>query len=395
MDTQRGALGGRAAITLTTLVGVLSIATGIANIGTNARLGILASVIPSWLSQIAGFSGVVTGFVLLVSAVGLRRGLRLAWYTTIVLFPVSAIQGIVQSSPFSVPLVVLSIVSLPTVLLNRRQFDRRLSLNTVQSAALLAIVGTLLYGSVGAYALRSEFAGISGVTDAIYFTLVTASTVGYGDVTPRTPMARFFGMTVIVIGTASFATAVGAVLAPAIEARLANTLGRMKENTFELLEDHVIVLGYGDLTEPLLEEFGDQPLVLVVNDQDTAAEFRRRGYDVQTGDPGDEDVLESVGIDTAQAVVAATNSDGDDALAILTARQLNQRVRIVGAATDRENVEKLRRAGAETVISPHTIGAHLLVQSALGDNRVEAIADRILDDTDDREHETEDNRTGE
>lgn len=372
-------LGGRAAILLTGAVGVVSIATGIANIGTTTQLGVLSAYIPTAIQQTAGFTGTITGFLMLLGAFGLTRRFRAAWYSSMILFPVTAIQGLVQSSPLSLPLVVLSMISLPTVYLNRRRFDRPMSLSPTQTAALVAILGVQLYGTVGAFALREQFGGVDGLTDAFYFTLITASTVGYGDVTPQTPFARLFGMTVVVLGTTSFAAALGSVLGPAIEARLANTLGRMSETRFDLLEDHVIILGYGDLTEPLLDELGDVEIVVVTPDPDRAATLRQRGLKVQAGDPSNEEVLESVGIENAKAVMAATNDDGADALSILTAHQLNPGLRIVAAATDRENVEKLRRAGAETVISPQVIGAHLLVQSALGEAEVEAKADRLLE----------------
>ena len=380
MAQPRGVLGGRAAILLTAAVGVLSIVTGIANIGTTAELGFLVSVIPRSVSQTAGFTGTLTGFLMLLGSAGLSRRLRMAWYATMVLLPVTAVQGLVQSSPLSVPLVVLSLVSLPTVYLNRRRFDKPVTLTPIQSAALVAIVGVQVYGSVGAYALRDQFTGLTDLTDAFYYTLVTASTVGYGDVTPQTPIARLFGMTVVVLGTASFAAAIGVVLGPAIEARLASTLGRMTETRYDLLEDHIIILGYGDLTEPLLDELGDAAHVIVVPDSERAAELRQRGFNVQTGEPSNEDTLEQVGIGTARAALAATNQDGEDALSILTAHQQNPNLRIVAAATERENMEKLRRAGATTVISPQVIGAHLLVQSALGDTSVEAVAERLLDD---------------
>ena len=101
--------------------------------------------------------------------------------------------------------------------------------------------------------------------------------------------------------------------------------------------------------------------------------------DTATDDPSDEAPLERVGIHDAKAVVAATNDDAQDALSILTARALNPDINIVAAATDRENVEKLRRAGADTVISPAVIGGHLLVQSALGREGMENVANHLLD----------------
>ncbi len=76
----------------------------------------------------------------------------------------------------------------------------------------------------------------------------------------------------------------------------------------------------------------------------------------------------------------ATDTDAEDALTVLTVKQLRPDVRIVSAATDRENVVKLKRAGADTVISPATIGGRLMVQSALGRDDTEDAAEKLLDD---------------
>ena len=114
-------------------------------------------------------------------------------------------------------------------------------------------------------------------------------------------------------------------------------------------------------------------------DNEEAVRLQQRDIPVLTDDPSDEAPLDRAGIHDATAVVAATNNDAQDALAILTARSLNPDLNIVAAATDRENVEKLRRAGADTVISPAVIGGHLLVQSALGQEGMENVADHLLD----------------
>lgn len=379
MDWSRDWLSARATTVLPTLVAVLSFVTGVANITTPLG-GALGTLIPPSFQQAAGFTGALTGFTLLVSIVGLRRRLRIGWYLTLVLLPVSALQGVVQSSPLSAPLVVLSLVSLPTLLVNRRRFDNAIDLSTTQLAAGAALLGAQVYGTVGTWALREEFNGVDTLTDAFYYTLVTASTVGYGDVTPQSEAATLFGMSVVVIGTASFAIALGSLLGPAIEKRFSEVLGNMSEAQLDLLENHVVVLGYGDLTEPILEELIDATeFVVVTPDQEKAARLQQRDISVLTDDPSDEAPLERVGIDGAQAVVAATNDDAQDALSILTARAMNPDINIVAAATDRENAEKLRRAGADTVISPAVIGGHLLVQSALGRAGMEHVADHLLD----------------
>ncbi|WP_256296590.1 NAD-binding protein [Haloarchaeobius salinus] len=379
--------GARLTVTLTGVSAVLSIATGIANIGAG-RTGPLSPYVPEAVQQTAGFTGTMTGFLLLLSAYALRRRRRGALYSALLLLPLTAIQGVIQSSLYSYPLVVVSVVALPGLLLNRKRFDRKFSLSTSQLAAGLILASVQVYGTVGAYALRDEFPAIregsAGLVDAFYYTIVTASTVGYGDVTPgpTSTQGKLFGLSVVVLGVVSFTVALGTLLAPLLEARFQRALGRMTETQLDLLEDHVIVLGYGDLTEPILNELTDVgvPFVVIVPDQARAAELSDRGMNVITADPSDEDPLRRAQLADATAVVTATNNDAEDALAVLTARQLRPDVRIVAAATDRENVKKLKRAGADTVISPAAIGGHLLVESALGRADTEDVAGKILGD---------------
>ncbi|WP_435070115.1 NAD-binding protein [Haloplanus sp. C73] len=375
-------LGVRAAVGLTLLAGALSMVTGIVHMGSPVGRP-LVSFVPPVARATAGFTGTLTGFLLLGSALGLRRGLRAAWYSTLGLLVVSAGQGLIQASETSIPLVVLSVLALPAVALNRRRFDRTVDFSASQIAAFLALGGSQVYITTGAYALREQFGGINTLVDALYFAIVTSSTVGYGDITPQTAVARLFAISALVVGTASFAIALGVLLTPAIEARLVKALGKMTQSELDLLDDHVLVLGYGDLTEALVQELsGKSQFLVVVPDEDLSRRLSERGVDTLVGDSSDESTLRRVHVEEARAVVTATNDDGADALAVLTARQLAPDVHIVAAATQRENVDKLRRAGADTVISPASIGSHLLAESALGGRDVdtEAVADRLLDE---------------
>lgn len=149
-------LGPRVTVGLTMAVALLSVITGIANISTQSVVGPLATVIPIQIQRTAGFTGVLTGFLMIGSALGLRRGLRVAWYSTVALLPLTALQGLLQSSPLSAPLVILSVLAMPNALYNRGRFTRSLSLSTSQLAAVAAIVGVQIYGTVGAYALRED-----------------------------------------------------------------------------------------------------------------------------------------------------------------------------------------------------------------------------------------------
>jgi voltage-gated potassium channel len=378
---------GRAAVAVTLTVAALSVGVGILGIiDPTANFGPLADHIPPAISQTAGFTGALTGFLMAMSAFGLRRGLRAAWYSTMVLLPVTAVQGLVQASPYSVPLVALSVLSFPLLAVARGRFDQPISLTTSQLAAGGALFGVQAYGTIGTYALRGErgFADISTMLDAFYYSLVTSSTVGYGDITPVTQEARLFSLSVVVLGTASFAIALTALLGPALEARFASALGRMTQSDLESLDGHVVVAGYGDLTEPILTELAarNREFVVLTNDDRDVPMLRGRNLNVLVADPADDDSLQRAGVDRARAVVTATNDDGEDALVILTIRENHQDVRVVAAATDQENEAKLRRAGADTVISPAVIGGRLLARSALGDQTAEQEAADVGDETD-------------
>jgi len=189
-----------------------------------------------------------------------------------------------------------------------------------------------------------------------------------------------FTMSVLILGVASFGIAIGALVGPLIQDRISRTLGKMTDSQLQLLDEHLLVLGYGELTEPIVDELADtgREFVVVTNDQEAATALRNRDMPVVSGDPSDEDPLRRAKIDRAAATLVATNHDAEDALTVLTARQLAPEMRIVAAATDRENVKKLERAGADAVISPAQLGGHLLVRSALGSDE-SGLIDRILE----------------
>lgn len=369
------------AVALTAVIGVISVVTGVVSLSYQPYVTPLAAYIPDTVRSVVSLTGAFTGFAMLLSAWGLSHRLRAAWYTSLALLPVTALQGVAQSNVLSVPLVVLSFLAVPGVAASRSRFSRRLTLDQGQWAAVGALASALVYGTVGSYALRDGFANVGTPVDALYYTVITVSTVGYGDAVPTTQLARTFSVSFVVVGTASFAFALGSLVTPAIEARLSKALGRMTELQLESLEDHVVVLGFTGETGPILEELeGAAEFVVLTSDNDAASRLRDRGHMVVTANPSNESALGQARIEDAKAVVAATDDDAEDALAVLTARQMNPDVRIVVSAAAEENVGRLRRAGADTVISPASIVGALLVESALTGEDTGTVADEVLED---------------
>jgi voltage-gated potassium channel len=369
-------------VRLTYVVAALSVVVGVLNASVDfGGLGPVGALLSQSDRTVLNYTGALSGLALAVSTVAMQRGFRLGWLATVVFLLGTTIQGFFQARVLSLPLTVLSLLSLLLVVRNRRRFHRRFELTAAQRVAGGILLASQLYITVGSYSLRAQFGGIDSLGDAFYFAVVTSATVGYGDIIPTTSFARFFAVSAIFVGAGSFAGALGALLQPSLENLFRRSQGRMIESQFQTLEDHVLVLGHGELTESILEGFHDEPSVLVVTDDETVDEqFTAGGVTVYRADPTDDDVLRTARIGTARAVIVASQQDGPGALAILTARQLNPDVRIVAAATHRENVAKMKRAGADVVISPTNLGGRLLTASALGEVDAEALEQQLLGD---------------
>lgn len=360
--------GAKTTVLLTGAVAVLAFVTGLSHLSlaTVPLDGPLTAFLPAEASTVVRLAGVLLAFLLAVVTVGLRRRNRVAWRAALVLLPVATLLPLVTAQPTDVLLLGLSLVALPLVVRNRARFDQALDLSPFQVAAVAAFLAVQVYGTLGAYVLRAQYNGIETVTDAFYYIVVTGTTVGYGDATPATPEAKLFTLSVLIIGTAAFATAFGALLVPALESRITAAFGNMTASELSLLEDHVVVLGYGDLTEPLLDELATTDVLVVTPDPDTAAALQDRGVDVLTADPTDTEALRDARVDTARGVVATADDDARNTLAVLAARQVSPDVRVVTVASDQRHVDKLKEVGADEVVSPAVIGGRLLGRSVLG-----------------------------
>jgi voltage-gated potassium channel len=367
----------KTSVVVTGAIAVLSFVTGLSKLSgeTVALDGPLAVLVPQ-IAPAARFAGVVFAFLLAGITVGLQSRKRLAWYAAVAVLPLVALLPLTTLQRTDIPLFVLVVAALPLLVANRGTFDQRIELSSLQIAALSAVGGVFVYGTIGSYALRSQFGELVTWGDAVYYVIITIATVGYGDITPLTAEAKWFSLSVVLFGTGAFTAAVGSLVVPAIESRMAAAFGNMTPSELTLLDDHVLILGYSDITDSLLDELaGETDVVVVTDDSEEAADLNDRDVNVLTDDPTDEAALRDARIEDASGVVVGTRDDAQDVLAILAAKTANPDVRVVAAANEDKNVSKLREVGADEVISPTVIGGRILGRSVLDEQPAHSLFD--------------------
>ncbi|WP_247002089.1 NAD-binding protein [Halosolutus gelatinilyticus] len=355
--------GGRVAIWIVVTVALTSIVTSLVAIVTGPTIratGTLGTV-----QSIAEFSGAVIGFVLLVAAWGMRRGYRLAYVAAAGLVVLAAGHGVVQFRLQSVPLVVIGSGGFVVLLLTSDQFTRSSSLSGAQLGSLVSFVGVLCYGTVGAYALRDEFAELQTVVDAIYFTLVTASTVGYGDVHPTGYAARLFAISLVLLGPATVAVVVGSLLGPAVERYFTRVEQRAKVNLDSEHPRTVVVLGYDETAAPIVAELARRnATVRVVTTDADAVPTDDLDVDVLAGDPTEDRTLDRAGLDDAELVLAATADAAKNSYAVISARERTDARIVAFSDPGRENA--LERAGADAALAPEDLVVQATIGAAIG-----------------------------
>jgi voltage-gated potassium channel len=352
--------GGHTAVRIVVAVALVSVATSVAAILTDPALEATGPI--GGLQTAAEFSGTVVGFALLVTAWGMRRGYRLAYVAAASFIVLAAAHGIAQFRLASIPLVVLSLGGLAVLVLTSDRFTRStgVSLTPTQLGALVALVGILCYGTAGAYALRDEFAELETVVDAVYFTLATATTVGYGDIHPTTEAARLFAVSLLLLGPTTVAVAAGSLFGPAIEAKLA-TAGR-RVTAHRDGTDRVAVLGLDEITAPVVERLAERTAVTVVTNDAERLRTLPEAVDGRVGDPTDERTLERAALGECDAVLVAAGKGPD---AVLAARAtIDARARVIAVADGSTAPELEGRA--DVVIDPKLVAVDATMAATLG-----------------------------
>lgn len=220
----------------------------------------------------------------------------------------------------------------------------------------LLLTGVLLFGSSG-YMLIED----STFLDGLYMTMITISTVGYGEIVHLSPAGQYFTMVLILSGVGLVMFIFGEMTRVIVEGGLQSVYGRMqmKKKVAELRK-HYIICGFGRIGKvitKLLHEDG-KPFVVIDNDPTELDRLTELGYLFLEGEASDDELLMKAGVREAQALIAVVSSDADNVYTSLSARGLNPNLFIMARSSGESGVEiKLLRAGADKVISPYYIGA--------------------------------------
>ena len=204
--------------------------------------------------------------------------------------------------------------------------------------------------------------------DALYMTVITMGGVGYREVYPLTQVGQVWTMLVIVSGVGALGFAVITVTDFMVEGHFSGILeGRRMDKRIAGLSGHSVVAGLGRVGKVVADEFTAHgaPFVVIDTSEEALACARENGWAWISGDATEESTLRAAGIERATSLVAALDSDAANVFATLTARGIAPALMIVARATTPTAEDKLRRAGADRVITPTEIGGRRMASMVM------------------------------
>lgn len=225
--------------------------------------------------------------------------------------------------------------------------------------AIALIIAITFIGIIGFVLIEGY-----GFFDAFYMTIITIATVGFQEVHPLSDAGRLFTSVLIITSFGTFAFAVTAISQYVIDGELNSYFRNLRvTNEIKKLENHVIICGYGRNGKQAAHVLKNhnQRFVVIEKKRDVIAGMNQKYRElVLEGDSTRDEVLESVGISKARALITTLPIDADNLFIVLSARALNPKLIIISRASDDNTDKKLKVAGANNVIMPDKIGgAHM------------------------------------
>ena len=250
------------------------------------------------------------------------------------------------------------------------------------SSGLILIIALLIYGIVG-----SIFIMDLNLVDSIYYSVITMTTVGYGDYMPTTGIQKIFATTLALGGVALLAYVFNIILTNVQEKMTEYSKGARKLKAIEVMEDYYIICGYGRVGKVVFNELTqrNQNVIVIDKDKDACDSIEESENVVVINDDAiEDDLVAKLAGDKCRSVIICTGDDVNNLFIVMTIRETNPEAWIVTRASKLENVKRLRKAGADKIVSPEIIGGEgLYYESArphLLKRTVKHAADEIYDE---------------
>jgi voltage-gated potassium channel len=231
------------------------------------------------------------------------------------------------------------------------------------AVAIIALLSILCLGTVGFHYLEGW-----SLPESLYATVVTLSTVGYGDFIPHSREGMMFTVFLIIVGVGTMLYTVGLITETMIEGRLNIILGKGRlEKMINKMQNHYIICGCGRIGRLICRELAEEKVDFVVidNNQEVIQRITEEGYIHYKGDATHDKTLLAAGIKKAKGIICVLPSDAENLYVILTARELNQDIFILSRSEDEESEKRLLKAGANRVESPYMMGGMRMAMAIL------------------------------
>jgi len=226
--------------------------------------------------------------------------------------------------------------------------------------------------AIGATGFWIIAGGKATFVDCVYMVFITVASIGYGEIIDlsHSPGGRVFNMGIAILGIATMGYMLSKLTVFIVEGQFDEVLRRRRmHDMIDKMNGHYIVCGVGRVGTNVAHELivTERPFVAIDDAVEAVAAFRERYPDVPVlhGDSSDDEVLERAGVKRAGGVFAVTGDDGKNLLVTLAAKHLNPPVRVVARCHEVRNIEKLKRVGADDIVSPDFTGALRIASSML------------------------------
>lgn len=226
--------------------------------------------------------------------------------------------------------------------------------------AASAFFGIILFGTVAFFYTEPT---VHNLFDSFYFTLVTITTVGYGDINPTTMASKLVASVVMIVGIGAGLSFLQTAFDAAFRSDIRQELGLAERRT--KMKGHYIICGYGNVGKQIMDQLKarGEKFIIIEKDHSKIEDMVESEIPVIEGDSTHEEVLIRANIKEAKGLLASM-PDHVNIMVALTARMLNPDLNIVTEVEDNRNVQKLERAGANQIVHCHEMGARVMVTRA-------------------------------